>query len=476
MKQKTPITQVIPLEIAGSTKFGIYPKISAEQTFNMFLSNGWMINFAGYKKVIEIIEGGEGRGMYASQRYNHIILVVNNGVYVVNNSIAAELVAEIDTFSNIVYMDENERGEIAICDLRNIYIFNQITGTLNKAILNTGFVPGYIAYHDSRFISVNRNSAEWRLSDPADSTVWPTTAGYVGTFNTQADILTAAFPVPGKANLLFVVGKNITEPWIDVGAQLFPYQKNSTFNIPYGAIPSTIARGNEIVAWLGLNADSGISIMYSEGGEAQTISDDGINYKLELLENPEDSYGFLFMQNGHLFYVLTFTKDNYTLAYDFEDHRFYTLTDEDGNYFIAKNVVYFNNTYYFLSFRDGNLYELNSEYTKYDYGNDNIAEIPRIRICPNIRLQENSPYIINQVGFTIEQGYAEETSAVDFSMSKDGAQSFSSNVRKELYLVGKRQNIFREWNLGQTNEFTAQIRFWGLNRFVVNNGYMSIYQ
>lgn len=469
MKQTSPITKELPMEIAGSTKFGLYPKISAEQTFNMFLSDGWMVNFAGYERVINLVSNGRGRGLYSSQKFNHMLLVVNNGVYIVNNNISAQLVGNIDTFSSDVYIDENEKGEIAICDLRNIYIYKHSDGTLTKANLN--FVPGYVAYHNTRFVSVDRNNPEWRLSDAADSLSWPDDAQHTGAFATQADILTAAFPVPGKGNLLFVMGKNITEPWTDVGAQLFPYQKNTSFDIPYGAIPSTIARNNEIVAWLGLNSDSGVSIMFSRGGDAEIISDDGINYKLEQLSRPEDSYGFLFMQNGHLFYVITFTTDNFSIAYDFETRKFYTLTDENGNYFIAKNVVYFNNSYYFLSFQDGNLYELNTSYNTY-----NGEEIPRVRIAPTIRLPKDERFVINQIGFTIEQGYAHETSAVDFSMSKDGAQSFSSVLRKELQTVGKRPNIFRYWSLGTANDFTPQFRFWGFNRFVVKNGYASVYQ
>lgn len=461
----------LPINIVGSTKFGIYPKISKEETWNMFVSDGWFLNFSGYKKVIDIISEGRGRGLFASSKFNHMIAVINSGVYLINDSITAELVENLDTFANDVYIDESSNGEIAICDLRNIYIYNQVNGDFYKPVLN--FVPGYIAFQDSRFISIDRNNPEWRLSDRDEDgkVIFPDGTNFVGEFQTTADVLTAVVPVPGKSNSLFVVGENIIENWVDVGFQLFPYQKNNTFSIPYGAIPNTIAKGNQIVAMVGLNNNSGISIMYTTGGDVEIISTDGINYQLEQLQNPNDSYGFLFMQNGHLFYVATFTTDNFSIAYDFTEKKFYNLSDENQNYFIAKNVVYFENTYYFLSFKDGNLYELNTNYGTYD-GN----EIPRIRIPETIRLPKNDRFVMNVFQMTIESGYSNETTAVDLSISKDGGQSFSNTIRKEIGKIPNRANMFRQWNLGSANEAILQFRFWGLDRFVINNGYMSVYQ
>jgi len=54
----------LPLQLVCSNKFGRYPKISCEQVFNMFQSDGWMVNFAGYEAVYTKILAGTGRGIF----------------------------------------------------------------------------------------------------------------------------------------------------------------------------------------------------------------------------------------------------------------------------------------------------------------------------------------------------------------------------------------------------------------------------
>lgn len=470
MKQTSPITQNFPLKIVGSTKFGRYPKISIEQTFNMLISDGWLVNFSGYRKVINISNDAQGRSNYTSTRFNHIIFVINNDVYITNDSLSATRVATLDSFSGDVFIAENNAGQIAICDLRDIYIYDQTTGNSQKATID--FVPGYISFHNTRFLSIDRNNAEWRLSAANNGLSWPNDSSHAGAFQTKSDKLEAVFPMPGKGNVILVMGQQIGEIWTDVGAQLFPYQKNSTSNLPYGtANAATIAFNDNYVAWLASNSQSGYAIMVSNGGMPVQISNDGINFKLASLLNPQNSYGFFFKQDGHLIYVLTFPSDNFSICFDFETKMFFTLTDENMDYFIARNVVFFNNSYYFVSFRDGHLYQLDTQFTTYDG-----AEIPRIRIVPTFRMPDDDPYIVDQLMFTIEQGYSSENSSVHYSMSKDGNQSFSSFFSMQLNPLGDRTNRFRIWNLGYANEFTSQFRFWGMDRFVAKDGEIRIYQ
>ena len=47
-------TKQMPLNIVGSSVFGRYPKISIEKTYNMLISDNWMVNYPGYSKVIDL--------------------------------------------------------------------------------------------------------------------------------------------------------------------------------------------------------------------------------------------------------------------------------------------------------------------------------------------------------------------------------------------------------------------------------------
>ena len=500
MKPNSPEQKDIPLKIVGSNQFGRYPKISLEQTFNMIISDNWLVPYAGYQNVLSISLRGRGRGIYASSRANKMIVVINNNVYAVitessynpvgmpNITLIYTRVGTIKSFSGDVFIDENNTNQIAICDKQHLYIYNYITGQFVQAQLPPGVTPGYVTYQDGYFIISNINNNTWILSAPGDGTNWNLTNPVIGAIQTKPDLAMAVLRVPGRGNLLFVFGKTVTELWTDVGAQIFPYQRNSAINIDYGvANQATIATSDNYVAWVGINEKSGPVIMFSRGGDVEHISNDGIDFKLAQIANPSASSAFFFKQDGHLFYQVTFydSRDNLTLTCDFSNKfKFYTMTDQYMNYHIAQRVAFFNNQYFFVSFSDGNLYELSSLLTTYDYG-DRVCEIPRVRVCPTFSLKDRSRFVVNNINFPVEQGQDPASQGllspnyhprIDLTVSKDGGQTFSNGVSKILNRVGIRRNRVNFWGQGAANEFIPQFRFWGQSRFVVGDGLMSVYQ
>ena len=393
----------MPLSIVGSTKFGRYPIISSEQTFNMIESDGWMVPFAGYRNVVQIDNGGQGRGIESSVKLNELFAVIDDDVYYFDETLHKTQIGTLATSVGDVYISENNAGQVAFSDNQNIYVYDSVSGDFTQAVID--FTPGYITFQNARFISPDRLSSAWRLSDLNNGLSWPNDAQHVGQLQTKPDNCVATLRFPGRGNLLFVFGKTVTEQWYDVGAQLFPYQRAESLNIDYGCInAASIAQSDTIVAWVGINEKSGAVIIYSTGGDFTKISNDGIDYRLANLTNPSDCFGFMFRQDGHLFYVITWKTDNVTYAYDFNTEKFYTLCDENMNAFIVKRVSYFNGNYYCVNSTDGNLYELSSQINYYDYGNGNIYEAPRIRIPPTIRRPDQARFVAGYIGFTIEQG------------------------------------------------------------------------
>jgi len=409
MTKFSPTFQEIPLKIVGGNNFGRYPKISVEQTWNMIISDGWLVPFAGHKKNLDLVTSSMGRGLFSSIKSNNLFVVIEDQIFRVDDIGRYFNIGLLETISSDVFIDENDNNQIAFCDQKNIYIYDTVSGVFTKAV--TPFTPIYIAFHDGYFIAAAADTNQWYLSGINDGFTW--SALDVGLLQTKPDNVQAVVRMPGMGNQIFVMGRTVTEGWQDVGAQLFPYQKNTGFGLDYGCISSTsIAFSDNFIIWLGANEKSGPVIMYSSGGPITQISNDGINFKFAQLKNPKASYGSMFKQDGHLIYIISFVDpaDNYTLAYDFNTQKFFYLSDEEMNHHIAKKIVFFNNSYYFISFNDGNLYELNSEYTTFDG-----HEIPRIRITDNIRSKDASPFIANNLTFTIEQGENSESSIQQLS-------------------------------------------------------------
>ena len=317
------------------------------------------------------------------------------------------------------------------------------------------FTPNYVCFHDARFIVTSSLSGgvqigQWALSKTVavgatSYIVFPATAQFRGTFQTKPDVPIAVCRLPGRQTQILILGNIVGNIYKDVGAALFPYQLNSSWNIDFGiSNPSTLCSLNNNTVWTAQNENSGIFLMYTTGEDIKKISTDGIDFKLENIQFPEQSYAFMYLQSGHLFYAATFYNplDNITLAYDFNAEKFYNLTDEHQNYFIAKRVVYFNNAYYFISINDGNLYEINSSFTTYTYANT-IAGLPLTWRSPN-----NTPVIANNLSFVVEQGID-----TDYTGQGNNIASFTINspgtgyTTATVLIEGDGKGAFAEVNL-----------------------------
>lgn len=443
------------------------------------------------------------------------------------------------------------------------------------------FTPNYVCFHDARFIATSSQSngmaiGQWRLSkailgaDGKTYIVFPSGASlpqFQGVFQTKADLPIAVVRMPGRSNVILIMGSISTELWTDLGSALFPYSKNTSFGIDFGCInPATIATLETYTMWLGYNEKSGLVVMYTTGQDVKSISTDGIDIKFEEIKFPKSSYGFAVKLAGHILYIFTFYNpaDNISLMYDFRTDKFFTLTDEQMNYFIGKRAVFFNNTYYMNSINDGDIYELNNKFTNYVYrdttlpGNTIEEEIPRVRMCKTFRTANSIPKVLNNITFTIEQGvdkrntqtnsnvatisivnggqdytfasviitgdgigayatasivngvitsialisagdgysWAVATIAgdgvgaelattlnvdnylprIDLSMSYDNGYTFGNFTGSEMFAVGKYASRVSFYDLGYSNVFTPQLRFYGQDRFVVADGEMNFFE
>lgn len=441
----TPKSEQIPINVVGSSSFGDFPKISLEKTYNLFESDGWLVSFPGYHKVLELLIGGlEGRGLFRSFRGNRMIAVVDSNVYDITVGLGSQLIGQINTQTGEVFMDENLDNQIAIVDGLNLYIYNYRTHS--GIVLQTGgvlqgpnapLVPNYVTYHNTFFDIGNANTtgdgSRWftyQRSDDSHVTMHTEMA-----LQTKPDTALAIKRIPGQAANVLVFGGSVCEVHTQVGGlnqngQPQDYQRNNSISIDYGCLSvSTIADSDTHIAWLGINQANLPVIMVMTGQQTSRISTDGIDYFLQNLSTPELSTAMMYRVNGHLFYHLTFfgEADNTTLIYDFNNEKFYHLSDQNLNFHPARQLVFFNadspldtaldsiaQNIFFISKKGGFIYQLSQKF--YDINediNDDILagtdpnlryEMQRIRIPKSVRPPTSAPFKFNQFCFTIEMG------------------------------------------------------------------------
>lgn len=534
MTMMTPNAQQIPVRIVGSSIFGRHAIISDERTWNMYISDEWLLNFAGYDQALELIAGSaHGRGAFHSIRGNFVLAVVGDTVYRIEPSLGFSSVGNLSSVSGTseVFMDENLSSQIVIVDGSNTpYIYNYATEVNGLApAVFTGaapvFVKNYVTYQNTFFVFGNANQdnsgSNWVIFKSGYLPGTPSTGftlDWVQTLalQTKPDFAKAAIRIPSHGNNLLVLGSSVAEIWTQVGG-LQVYQRNSSINIDYGiASVSTIAANDDMVAWLGINEKSSPAIMTMSGGQATRISTDGIDYLLSRVIHPDQSTAMFYRQDGHVFYILTFfnDEDNFSIMYDFTTKKFFDITDWDFSCHPARQIVYFSNQTFFISLKQGSLMRLSTGITDMSTDIQNRYEIPRIRKCDTYRLPASERFIVNQFGFTIENGlepgvnfqvechgfilgessglvmYSEDDEPllveggscevyrprIDVYLSKNGGETYGNPVSYYMHATGDYRNQPRYNRLGQANQFTVQLRFWGFGAVVIANGFLEVRQ
>ena len=524
--------QQVPINVVGSSIFGRYPKISRERTWNMFMSDDWLVNTPGFEFVSQAFSGaGEGRGLFYSSRsgsqQQFLIAVVGTGVYRIDTGLGFSKIGDIGTLTGEVTIDENLASQICIVDGTDAYIIVDGIGVTPQNIFAShAFSPTYVEYHNTFFLMTGSpgdiNPQNWYIFQPKSG--FPTDIEIVSTggqkaIETKADNAVAIKRLPGKGNNIVVFGENVVELWTQVG-DVVNYRRAQSFNIDVGCVSAnTVAASTEFVIWLAANENNEPSIYITNGGQAQRISTDGIDFILQRIKNPDQSTAIVFRQDGHLFYQLTFfnEEDNLSLLYDFNTQKFFDISDQNFNFHPARQIVYFNGGSYFISLSDANLYEMSTDidYYKYSESDDDQYNIPRVRIPKSIRKADTSTFRATDFEFWMEQGVnnyqvasTEDCSGalvtegvepiiaengdtilsqdgecavqnnpsaiVELSISKNGGQSYGPVVRRNLNPVGRYQNRVTWHRMGRANELSLQIRFYGLQRFVVQNGTIAI--
>jgi len=451
-----------PINLVGSSKFGRYPKISSEKTYNMFISDDWLVNFAGYQKVLALLEFGEGRGAYFSLRGNFAIVVINANVYRISVTLGSILIGSLSTSRGEVFIDENLNSQICLVDGINAYIYNwSLPANLTKqtgGAFTANLVPNYVTYHDTFFLFGNAlrtgNGAKWYVYSPHITDPTLITAFAEQAFQNKPDFAVAVKRIPGQSSNVLVFGRGSCEVHAHVSSAptttgVLPYRRNNSISIDYGCLSvNTIASNEDRIAWLGVNSQSAPVIMMFAGQQSTRISTDGIDHQLSRIKRPDKSTALFYRQDGHLFYQLTFhhndeldpeNSDNLTLVYDCNTNTFFHASDQNLNYHPARQTIFFNQETYFISLNNGSLYKWSTDLTQIIEDIDGPVELDprlvhdmqRIRICDTIRIPKTSPFIANTLVITIDQG-SDPTKGIQecivLMIAENGVRMFSQNL------------------------------------------------
>jgi hypothetical protein len=249
---------------------------------------------------------GEVRG--AVNVSDFAFVVIGNAVYKVTLGGAyTAQTGNLLTATGKVWM-ENNGAQVMITD--GIYGYILTGGTVTR-ITDADFpTPSSLTYQDGYFIVSKAESGQFQISDSYDGTSWD--ALMYATAESDPDNLVS---VVSCRKEIWLLGSRSYEVWYNSGNADFPFDRvqGSQNQVGCGAAGSA-ASGFGYLAWM----DNTRSIRASKGGyEAQRISTDQIDYQLAQYVVVGDANAFIYAQEGHIFYQLTFPTERKTWVFDF---------------------------------------------------------------------------------------------------------------------------------------------------------------
>src|SRR6267154_1473586 len=119
---------------------------------------------------------------------------------------------------------------------------------------------------------------------------------------------------------IVLLGSLTGEIWYDVGSPLYPFAELPGSVIEHGIAAKYSVAGSDIsVFWLGQDLQGKGLVFRLRGYETKVISNYAIAYairKMKAAGDISDAIGYVYQQDGHVFYVLHFPTGNQTWVYD----------------------------------------------------------------------------------------------------------------------------------------------------------------
>ena len=129
-------------------------------------------------------------------------------------------------------------------------------------------------------------------------------------------------------------GTETTEVWYNTGAVDFPYAPIPGVFIQHGcASVDSIATQDLSIYWLAQNPQGQGIVLRGNGYRATRISTHAIEKEIQSYSTISDAIGFIYQQDGHVFYVLVFPTANKTWCFDEATQLWHerVSVDESGN-------------------------------------------------------------------------------------------------------------------------------------------------
>ena len=262
-------------------------------------------------------------------------------------------------------------------------------------------------------------------------------------------------------NELWLIGDISTEIWyVPVGGDPnnpFTRSRGAFINNGTVASNSVVTNGNNLF-WLGSSAAGHGQVWMTNNYQPIKISTNSIDHEIESLPNIQDAQAFCYTQEGHEFYVLSFTEGNKTFVFDistneWHERAYWNAAKGEYTRYLPNNHCLFNGVNYVGDYRNNNIYSLDlNTFT------DNGDIVRRVRTGPHIH-QDRQRLYFREFEIDIERGVGldgndpnKDNPMAFLTWSDDGGFTWSNEYWNKLGARGEYKNRLHWHRLGYSRD------------------------
>ena len=397
-------------------------------------------------KIFASIGSGRIWGMHVMSGVLYV--VSGDNVYTVTSDGGANDLGAIGTVSNVVMMDNNGTNVIITKEEGDGWLATAST----LVQITDGDFPSVtsVAVLDSYAIYTKKATTQYILSDLNDAASY--NAARIASAEESPDLLVRAFANHGE---LWLFGELTTEVHENTSTGDFPFvpQQNAAMQRGCGAKRSVAAEDNTLF-WLGEDR-----IVYrADGYTPKRVSTFAIEKAMQDYTTVSDAEAFIYTQDGHKHYVLTFPTELETWVFDIATDKWHQRQSlEEGRWRATGHAFVFSKNLV-GDFETGKIYELDlKKYT------DNGTTIQRINTFPIVHNDDKLITFSNfkvdfdsGVGLTTGQGSDPQCM---MRFSNNGGISFGSELWRGIGKIGKylTRSVWKKCGAARQRVFETKI-------------------
>lgn len=254
--------------------------------------------------------GGPIRGAISSTS-GRAFVVSGDTFYEVNTDGTTTDHGNLNTQTGLVSIAENNT-QIIVVDGTDGWIFTKASDSWAQIVDADFPTCSLVTYQDGYFIVIEDGTQNFYISAIGDGASWG--AADFTTVQSSPDNLISL--ISDNSNL-WLFGNRSIEVYQNTGNADFPFERIPGAVIQNGCQAAfTVKKFDRSLVWLGVDEDGKGAVWQARGYDAQRISTQAIERRINSATSLEDAYAWVYRQQGHIFYVLQIPNLNTSLVYD----------------------------------------------------------------------------------------------------------------------------------------------------------------